>query len=400
MDINLNNFEKVQNKNPIPIEDVFEAYYECRKHKRNKRGAIHFEVNLEENLIRLWEDLCNGSYEPKSSIVFIVEEPVKREIFAADFRDRVVHHLVLKYLNPVFEQYFIYDSYSCRKNKGTHFGVKRVSDFVKNCSLKGKKKCWILKIDIRSYFMSINKKILFFKLENFIRQNYFNKNREFVINLCKVIIFNDPTKNCIFHSPRKKWNGLPMDKSLFHAKEYCGLPIGNFTSQVFANFYLTEFDEFVKKICNIRYYGRYVDDSVIVHESKSYTLKLIPILHYYLESQLGLILHPRKISLQPVFNGVRFLGCFIKPSHVIVNKRIIRNLWNSVASNNLLAIQHKPNISEKKHFVSSVNSYLGIMMHYKTYKIRKHILSRGISENWKKYISISQDFNKIQLKRG
>ena len=191
-----------------------------------------------------------------------------------------------------------------------------------------------------------------------------------------------------------------MDKSLFHAKEYCGLPIGNFTSQVFANFYLTEFDEFVKKICNIRYYGRYVDDSVIVHESKSYTLKLIPILHYYLESQLGLILHPRKISLQPVFNGVRFLGCFIKPSHVIVNKRIIRNLWNSVASNNLLAIQHKPNISEKKHLVSSVNSYLGIMMHYKTYKIRKRILSRGISENWKKYISISQDFNKIQLKRG
>ena len=211
---NLNCLKNEQNDFPVTIEDVFEAYYECRKHKRNKSGALKFEVNLEENLIQLWNDLCSGNYKPKPSVVFIVEEPVKREIFAADFRDRIVHHLVLKYLNPIFEQYFIYDSYSCREGKGTHFGIKRISDFMKCCSLNNTRKCWILKTDIRGYFMSINKSILFAKLESFIKSNYFNPNRDFIINLCRIIIFNNPTKNCIFHSSKNKWNDLPKNKSL------------------------------------------------------------------------------------------------------------------------------------------------------------------------------------------
>ena len=397
---NLNCLKNEQNDFPVTIEDVFEAYYECRKHKRNKSGALKFEVNLEENLIQLWNDLCSGNYKPKPSVVFIVEEPVKREIFAANFRDRIVHHLVLKYLNPIFEQYFIYDSYSCREGKGTHFGIKRISDFMKCCSLNNTRKCWILKTDIRGYFMSINKSILFAKLESFIKSNYFNPNRDFIINLCRIIIFNNPTKNCIFHSSKNKWNDLPKDKSLFFAAENCGLPIGNFTSQVFANFYLTEFDKFIKNICGIKFYGRYVDDCVIVHKSKSFLLKLVLVLRYYLKSQLGLKLHPKKISLQPVFNGVRFLGCFVKHSHIVVNKRIIRNFKRSVALHNYLAMLHKPDVFEIQHFISSVNSYLGIMRHYKTYRIRSHILNQDISSDWKKHICFSSDFNKIQLKRG
>lgn len=104
----------------VPLEDVFEAYYECRRHKRNKSGALEFEVCLEENIVSLWKTLCDGTYTPEPSSVFIVEKPVVREIFAASFRDRIVHHLLLKYLNPLFERHFIYDSYSCREGKGTH----------------------------------------------------------------------------------------------------------------------------------------------------------------------------------------------------------------------------------------------------------------------------------------
>ena len=119
---------------------------------------------------------------------------------------------------------------------------------------------------------------------------------------------------------------------------------------------------------------------------QAFLLKLVPVLRYYLKSQLGLKLHPKKISLQPVFNGVRFLGCFVKPSHIVVNKRIIRNFKRSIALHNYLAMLHKPNTFEMQYFISSVNSYLGIMRHYKTYRIRSHILKQDISSDWKKHI--------------
>jgi len=115
----------------IPLEDIFSAYYECRKHKRNSAGALQFEVNLESNLVELWEEINSGAWEPRPSTVFIVEKPVIREIFAASFRDRIVHHLVIGRLNTLFEKSFIFDSYSCRKCKGTHFGVSRAARFIK-----------------------------------------------------------------------------------------------------------------------------------------------------------------------------------------------------------------------------------------------------------------------------
>jgi len=110
----------------VKIEELFEAYFECRKNKRNTANASAFEIDYEHNLVQLCEDINNGTYQIGRSIAFIVDKPVKREIFAADFRDRVVHHLVIKKLNPFFEKQFVYDSYSCRAGKGTHFGIQRM----------------------------------------------------------------------------------------------------------------------------------------------------------------------------------------------------------------------------------------------------------------------------------
>ena len=383
---------------PVTLEDVFEAYYECRRNKRNKQGALEFEVNLEENLITLWQELCSGSWKPSQSIVFLVYKPVMREIFAANFRDRIVHHLILKFLNPLFEQYFIYDSYSCRVGKGTHFGIDRVANFIKSSSMHNTKNVWILKIDIQSFFMSINRHILFSRLEEFIKKFYFEKNRDFLINLCKIVIFNEPTHNCIFHSNFDEWKLLPKNKSLFYANKGCGLPIGNFTSQVFANFYLTEFDYYIKNICGIRYYGRYVDDCVIAHHSKSFLLKLLVNIKRYLKLYLGLTLHPKKIYLQPYKKGLRFLGTFIKPTHIVVNMNIIRNFREAINRGNDLADERRPTKEEMKKFISSINSYLGIMKHYKTYKKRRKLLTKFISQNWKKHVMFVSNFEKIQIK--
>ena len=246
--------------------------------------------------------------------------------------------------------------------------------------------------------MSIDRHILFSRLEEFIKKFYFEKNRDFLINLCKIVIFNEPTHNCIFHSNFDEWKLLPKNKSLFYANKGCGLPIGNFTSQVFANFYLTEFDYYIKNICGIRYYGRYVDDCVIAHHSKSFLLKLLVNIKKYLKLYLGLTLHPKKIYLQPYKKGLRFLGTFIKPTHIVVNMNIIRNFREAINRGNDLADERRPTKEEMKKFISSINSYLGIMKHYKTYKKRRKLLTKFISQNWKKHVMFVSNFEKIQIK--
>jgi len=390
----------------ISLEDIFAAYYECRKNKRNKIGALQFEVDLEKNLVELWEEINSGKWEPRPSTVFIVEKPVTREIFAAAFRDRIVHHLVIGKLNDLFEKHFIFDSYSCRKGKGTHFGVARATRFIRRTESTAERTftsegsrsipSWVLKIDIRGYFMSINRRILYNKLELFINERYNEPDKERIKDLCRNILFNEPVKNCIYHSPKALWDKLPKDKSLFTARQNCGLPIGNLTSQVFANYYLTCFDHFIKNECGILNYGRYVDDCIFVHQSRIFLKNLIPRIKGYLWDNLGLTVHSKKIYLQPCQNGVKFLGCYIKPSHIVINHRTIDNFKQSIINHNNIALDHKPDKEERNSFISSVNSYLGILKHYKTYKKRKHITTNLISPLWFKHTFIpSMEFGKI-----
>ena len=159
-------FDLLQDLKPtVELAELFEAYQACRSSKRNTRNALAFEVDYETHLVNLCADINNGSYQPGKSIAFIVNKPVKREIFAADFRGRVVHHLVISKLNPLFEKVFIYDSYACRIGKGTHFGIQRVDRFIRHCSHNYIRDCYVLKLDIKGFFMHINKVILFAELQ-------------------------------------------------------------------------------------------------------------------------------------------------------------------------------------------------------------------------------------------
>jgi RNA-directed DNA polymerase len=139
----------------IQLKELFEAYYSCRHNKRNTANALAFEIDYESNLIQLCTEINNGTYQIGRSIAFIVDKPVKREIFAADFRDRIVHHLIINQLNPLFEKEFIHDSYGCRINKGTHFGIKRVDTFIRKCSKNYTQDCYVLKLDIQGLAIKI-----------------------------------------------------------------------------------------------------------------------------------------------------------------------------------------------------------------------------------------------------
>lgn len=382
----------------IELEELFTAYFECRKNKRNTTNALAFEIDYENSLVQLCQEINSGTYKIGRSIAFIVDKPVKREIFAADFKDRVVHHLIIGKLNHLFEKQFIYDSYSCRVGKGTHFGIQRIDKFIRQCSSNYTKDCYILKLDLQGFFMSINKTILFSKLEKFIKEKYQAHDKELIIKLSKQVIFNDPTKNCIIKGYKSDWVNLPQTKSLFHSKPNCGLPIGNLTSQVFANFYMDSFDHFIKHDLKIRYYGRYVDDFVIVHEDKEFLKKLISKLSEYLQTELQVTIHPKKIYLQHYSKGVKFSGTVILPKRIYIADRTKGNFYNAIEKQNQIARNHKPSKEEQQAFQSSMNSYLGIMKHYKSYNLRKRMIFKRLSGYWFNHAYLSGGIAKFVLK--
>jgi len=294
------------------LEDLYKAYLAARRHKRGKGYQIRFEMKQEHELVKLRDELAARRYEPRPSSCFIIHDPVQREVFAASFRDRIVHHLIFSYLNPLFEPLFIGDSYSCRVGKGTHYGVQRMMEKMRKCRQDNLgSPVYVLKLDIQGYFMNINRQRLYEKIIAVVAEAKIDYG--LVDYLLKEIIFNDPTRGCRMKGRRSDWNGLPPSKSLFNSSLGCGLPIGNLTSQLFSNAYLSALDDFVTKELKIEHYGRYVDDFYLIDSSKDRLLDVIPKIRNFLMAELNLSLHPRKVYLQNISKGVKYLGYWVFP---------------------------------------------------------------------------------------
>lgn len=314
---------------------------------------------------------------------------MKREIFAGDFCDRVIHHYVFSYLYPHYNKLFITDCYSCRQNKGTSYGIQRVSKFIKQASANYQTPVYLMKLDIAGYFMNINKHKLYNMNKYLIRQIFQGDDKTIneLLYLLKKIIYNDPRQNCKIKGKKEDWQGLPKNKSLFFTPANKGLPIGNLTSQLFGNLYLNDFDHYVKEKLKCRYYGRYVDDLVFIHQDKDFLLKLIPQIQHYLQSKLGLSLHPKKIYLQNMDKGVPFLGMIIKPHCIYPGKRIRRNFYQALKETSL-----------GKRNLDSINSYLGLIKNYNSYKLRKKYFDSELGQKVLKTLNaeINSDYTKLK----
>lgn len=388
----------MQPRGSFSYEEILSAYYGCRRNKRSTANALEFEIDYESKLLDLLDEINAGQYRPGPSITFIVDKPVKREIFAADFRDRIVHHLLIAKINTLLEREFIYDSYACREAKGALMGVKRVARFIRSCSEGYTKDCYILKLDIRGFFMHIDKRILWHRLKVFLLKNYTDDDKDLLLRLAYVVLDNNPCDNCIVKGSRSNWKGLPRDKSLFYAKPNVGLPIGNLTSQVLANFYMSRFDHYMKHDIGLRYYGRYVDDFVVVHPDMAYLRALIPTIRVFLDDELHLELHPNKIYLQHYSKVVQFLGTIIKPGRVYSAKRLKANFWQAIAIESELARDHKPGEDEQEAFLARMNSYLGLLRHFDTYRLRKRLVYRNLSSWWWNCVSLDCDASRFYLR--
>ncbi|MEA2113027.1 MAG: RNA-directed DNA polymerase [Patescibacteria group bacterium] len=380
------------------LVDLFKAYYDARKNKRKSPDCLAFEMNYEENIFKLYHEIINNQYNISRSLCFISFNPVQREIFAGNFRDRIVHHLIYNALSSLFERLFIYDDYSCRLKKGVSLGIRRTDYFIRSCSKNYSQDCWILKLDIKGYFMSIDKKILYEKIKKVVCDvnNEFNFDKELLLHLVYPVIFHDPTKHCYMKGIKEDWVGLPKTKSLFFAKKGKGLPIGNLTSQLFGNVYLNDFDHFVKTKLRCKYYGRYVDDMVFVHQDKEYLKSIIPKISNYLKKELDLEIHPKKIYLQYFSKGVLFLGVVIKPYRIYIGQRNKRSFYKKIMEWNKIIENQKGQITEDqlKTFLAVLNSYLGCFYRCSSYKLCQKLVYKNLSSYFAKYICITKGYKK------
>ncbi len=307
----------------LSFRSIYNAYMDCRKRKRGTVNALRFEYNVLDGLFNLACDLQHGTYQASRSVCFITCTPKLREIFAADFRDRVVHHLIVRELEKYWEPRFIYDSYACRRNKGIHAAAKRLQQFMLKVSKNQKIPAYFIQLDIRSFFMSIDKHILFSIFENSGIQKE-------MLSLLHQVVFHDCTQNYFFRGNREMLDLVPAHKSLFKVDKGKGLPIGNLTSQFFANVYLNELDHFVKHSLKCRYYIRYVDDFLLLSANQAELYEWKNRIADFLRDRLAIHLKLGS-KIHRISEGSDFLGYIIRPDYVLVRRRVVNNLKYKLA---------------------------------------------------------------------
>lgn len=346
-------------------KELCKAYINARRGKASKPQVAEFDKNSKAEIAALAREIHSRRYQPQASTAFIVNRPVKREIFAAQFRDRVVHHFLFNQVSKWWDARFIEDNYSCRLGKGTLYGIRRLDHHIRSASRNYTQPAYILKLDLQGYFMSLDRKKLYQRAIWGLDRQFPGKgyNYQLCKFLWKVIIFNDPLKGVMFNCPRNAWKGLPPSKSLFHQPKGRGIAIGNLTSQLLSNMYLDQLDRFVTLELGYRHYGRYVDDFYIVSSSKEELIKTTSVIENYLKNNLALTLHPHKRHLQECSKGVAFLGAVIYPFRLHPGKRLKRNLLAALTNADCSA--------------ATEASYRGLVKHYKHKKLLSSIKIRG-----------------------
>lgn len=380
-------------------EDMFEAFRACMRHKASSPSAIKYFPDYQRDLLRLVDEINARTYRPSTSIAFIVTKPKLREVFAAGFRDRIVHHYIALRIEPLLEQLFCDRTFNCRVGKGVMYGVDTLAKDLKECSDNYTKDVWVAKFDLQGFFMSIDVKLLNKILQDFIKANYFGDDKDDVLWLSEIIMLHEPEKDCERHSSMELWKQLPKNKSLFTNGEGLGLPIGNLPSQHNANLLLHPLDMAVEKL-GYPNHGRYVDDGYFMavcetEEQRQKMLHDMGVLRRFMSLYLHVHLHPDKFYFQHYTKGVPFIGSVVKPRLIYVGNRTVTNAIDAVYRLN----HYSTSDAKLLHNVQSLNSYLGVMRHYDTYHIRRKIAGMISPEMWDK-IYFKGSFDSIHIKKN
>jgi len=322
------------------FENIHRAYLKARRCRKYKDETLRFNRNLENNLASLREELLNGSYRHGGYSQFSVYDSKRRLIKVAPFKDRVVHHVLCNLIEPIFDQGFIFDSYACRKGKGTHNAVWRLEKFLRSARSKAADGIvYCLKCDISKYFDSVDHKILI----QIIRRKIGDKKAMVLIEK-------------IVHST--------------HSSEGKGLPIGNLTSQLFANIYLNELDQYVKHKLGCRRYIRYMDDFLILDSDKKRLGDCRNNIADFLNKRLKLEMHLSKTDIFPIDNGIEFLGYIIYMGHRLLRKSTVKRFCRRMRR---YIKKARLGLMGKEKLNQAMESWLSYSCHADSWQLRRRI---------------------------
>lgn len=306
------------------------------------------------------------------------------------FRDRIVHHLYFRYTHQLFERTFIADTYSCIEGRGTHYGISRLRQHIRQASLNWQEPAYAMSLDIRGYFMHINReKLLKISSESLRKMSTHRvgttdeiagipsgvlltpattwddiRDFAFILWLTEQIVMLDPMEHCQIVGDPSDWDDIDHAKCMRFVAPGLALPIGNLTSQLFSNVYLNPFDQFVKRDILCRHYGRYVDDSVQIDPDRQWLISQVPREREFLHDELGLQLHMGKLHIREIHKGVEFLGAFIKPYRDYVSRSTFERISRNIANLDL---------RDEAKAQRTIDSYLGILSHTASYRLAQSI---------------------------
>jgi RNA-directed DNA polymerase len=312
----------------ISLKNIHDAWREFSTGKKYKKDLSLFSLNLSHHVYRLHEDLKNKTYNHGLYESFSINDPKPRKIHKACVRDRLLHHAVYRVLYPYFDRKFIFDSYSCRNNKGTHCAINRFREFARKVSKNHRRTCWVLKCDIRKFFASVDQEILITILRKHI---------------------SDPDIISLIENVVGSFESTGKGK---------GLPLGNLTSQLLVNVYMNEFDQYVKHVLKQKYYIRYADDFVFMSDDREELEMLERKITHFLETKLKLSLHPDKVFIKTLASGVDFLGWVTFSDHRVLRTTTKRRMFKKLKAGN----------------VRSTESFLGLLSHGNAQKLRARIM--------------------------
>ncbi|MFH0779276.1 MAG: reverse transcriptase domain-containing protein [Parcubacteria group bacterium] len=325
----------------ISLENIFRAWRIFRSGKAGKKEVMEFEHNIENNLFALCEELKIGCYKHGGYERFIVRDPTERIIHKAQTRDRVVHTLVAKKLEEIYQPMFIAHSYACQQERGIHKALLDLVKFSRKASMNYRQDFWCLKCDIRKFFDNIDHGVLIDILNQKIKDEKF-------LQLIKAIV-----------------------DGFCQGAAGKGLPLGNFTSQWLANIYLNELDYFVKQDLKAQYYLRYADDFLLLNRSRDELERGLAWIGEFLNGELKLELHPDKISIKKFSAGVEFVGYKVLPHHVLLKKSATKRM---LAKMDARKSQLRSGEIGQWKYCETLNAYFGWLKHCDSYRLMNEIL--------------------------
>ncbi len=386
---------------------VLMAFEDCCRHKRTSKACIDYCEIASNDLPALAHELYTGTYQPGISTCFLVKYPKYREVFAACFRDRIVHHFLFLLLNPLFEERFVAQgnvTYNCRKGFGTLKAQHAALSAIKQATSNYQQEAWVFRGDIVSFFMSIDKRILWAKMEPFIKEKYQGHYLKQLLAVTRTIVFHCPEKLCVFNTSYEEWLlHVETYKSCFGTDDYHSMPIGNLTTQLFANFFMSFFDAFViawlKSHHLLQLYLRFVDDFMVICRDRTLLIQLIKAMRHYLLIELHLMLHADKYHFQLASHGVMFVGAYIKNNRMYLSNRTLARFQERVHGfNDLLENKEIITFADVQRIMQVVNSYLGFCKGKRSYARRKEILLQ-FGHKFYHYFYIHGHYERIKLKQ-